>query len=144
MAYYAFSTFDASPGEAPLIIRAGVNPSNVDRAIASIDDEIRRVAIEGVTSEELADSKQYLIGSLPRTLETNAGIAAFLQNAEFFGLGLDYDTRIRDLLGTVTRDDVLAAAQRVLAPERATVVVAGPYAAGAGDLVPELEAGAPA
>ena len=28
-----------------------------------------------------------MVGSMPRALETNAGIATFLQNAEFFGLG---------------------------------------------------------
>jgi predicted Zn-dependent peptidase len=31
------------------------------------------------------------------------------------------------LLGAVTRDDVHEAARRTLAPDRATVVVAGPY-----------------
>ena len=40
---------------------------------------------------------------MPRTLETNAGIAALLQTAEFFGLGLDYDLRVPDLLQAVTR-----------------------------------------
>ena len=42
----------------------------------------------------MTESKQYLIGSMPRTLETNIGIADFLQTAEFFGLGLDYDLRV--------------------------------------------------
>ena len=77
--------------------------------------------------KELTESRQYLIGSMPRTLETNAGIASFLQTAEFFGLGLDYDVRLPDLLAAVTLDEVNAAARRVLDPERAAVVVAGPY-----------------
>jgi zinc protease len=64
---------------------------------------------------------------MPRTLETNAGIAAFLQNAEFFGLGLDYDERLPELLGAVTLEDANAAARRLLDPGRATIVIAGPY-----------------
>ncbi len=32
MAYYVFSSFDANVVEGPLIVRAGVNPANVDRA----------------------------------------------------------------------------------------------------------------
>jgi len=80
-----------------------------------------------LTQQELSESRQYLIGSLPRTLETNAGIASFLQTVEFFGLGLDYDVRLPDLLTAVTLDDVHAAAERVLDPQRATIVVAGPY-----------------
>ena len=111
----------------PLLIRAGVGPADVDRAIDAIDKEVARIASESITAQELADSKRYLIGSLPRTLETNAGIASFLQTVEQFDLGLDYDVRLPDLLGSVTPDEVYAAA-RTLRPEDAAIVVAGPYA----------------
>ena len=128
MAYYVFSSLDANVVEGPLVIRAGVGPANVDRAIASIDEELAQLTRHGLTAKELAESRQYLIGSMPRTLETNAGIAHFLQTAEFFGLGLDYDVRLPDLLSAVTLDDVNAAARRALDPGDATVVIAGPYA----------------
>ena len=127
MAYYVFSALDANVVAGPLLIRAGVNPANVDRALASIDEEIARMAADGPTDRELAESRQFLIGSLPRRLETNAGIANFLQMVEFFDLGMDYDLRVPDLLARVTRDDVQAAAQAVLDPSRAAIVVAGPY-----------------
>ena len=71
----------------------------------------------------------YMIGSLPRALETNAAIATFLQSAEFFSLGVDYDVRLPDLLRAVTLDEVNAAARRVIDPARAAVVIAGPYEA---------------
>jgi zinc protease len=127
MAYYVYSAFEPSMGEGPLVIRAGVNPSNVDRAIASIDDEVRRMAADGVTAEELEASKRYLIGSIPRMLETNAAIATFLQSCEQFGLGVDHDVRLPALLGAVTREEVNGLARRFLSPERATITVAGPY-----------------
>lgn len=127
MAYYAFSSLDANVIAGPLVIRAGVSPANVDRAIASIDAELARMAADGPTDREMAESTQYMIGSMPRTLETNGGIATFLQTAEFFGLGLDYDLRLPGLLRAVHRDDVHAAAQRLLDPSNAAVVVAGPY-----------------
>jgi zinc protease len=127
MAYYVFSGFDASVGEGPLVIRAGVAPENVDRSIASIDVEVRRMAVDGVTERELADSKRYLVGSMPRALETNAGIASFLQNAEYFQLGLDYDTRLPGLIEAATLEQVNEMAARHLSPERAAVVIAGPY-----------------
>ena len=94
MAYYAFSSLDANVAEGPLVVRAGISPENVDRAVASIDEEIGRFAREGATAKELQESQQYLIGSMPRALETNAAIAVFLQTAELFGLGLDYDLRL--------------------------------------------------
>jgi zinc protease len=127
MAYYVFSSFDANVIEGPLIVRAGVSPANVERAIASIDEEMRRMATAGMTPDELADCKQYLIGSIPRLLETNGAIATFLQTAEFFGLGLDHDVRLPSLLDAVTLEDVNAAARQTLDVNAAAVVVAGPY-----------------
>ena len=127
MAYYVFSSFDANIVEGPLVVRAGVNPANVDRAIASIDDEMRSMASEGLTPQELADCKQYLIGSIPRLLETNGAIATFLQTAEFFELGLDHDLRLPALLDAVTLEEVNAAARDALDVNRAALVVAGPY-----------------
>jgi zinc protease len=99
----------------------------VDRAVASIDEEVARIVGDGVTPQELDESRRYLVGSLPRALETNAAIANFLQVAEFYDLGLDYDARLPSLLGAVTRDDVHAAARRAMNVDRATVVIAGPY-----------------
>jgi len=127
MAYYAFSAFEANVGEGPLVIRAGVNAANVDRALASIDREVAGLSGGGATDREIEDSKLYLVGSMPRTLETNSGIAGFLQNAEFFGLGLDYDVRLPDLINAVTRDEVNQVARRFLDPDRAAVAIAGPY-----------------
>jgi zinc protease len=126
MAYYVSSSFEASVIPGPFLVRAGVAAQNVAQAIDSIDHELHVLRSRGVTGKELADSRQYLIGSMPRALETNAGIAAFLQNAEFFDLGLDYDRRLPGLLTAVTLDEVNAAATS-LDPERATIVVAGPY-----------------
>jgi zinc protease len=127
MAYYVSSAADPNVIEGPLLIRAGVGPPNVDRAVASIDEELTRLVEDGVTSKELDDSRRYLIGSIPRALETNAAIATFLQNAEFFGLGTDYDVRMPELLRAVTLDEVNAVARRVIDPARAALVIAGPY-----------------
>ena len=127
MAYYVSSAVDPNVIEGPLLIRAGISPANVDRAVASIDEELTRLVQEGVTATELDDSRRYLIGSMPRALETNAAIAMFLQNAEFFGLGTEYDLRMPDLLRAVTLDEVNAVARRVIDPSRAALVIAGPY-----------------
>ena len=126
MAYYAFSAFDPSLGPGPLVIRAGVDPANVERAVAAIDAEVGALGRDGATEREHAETLQYLIGSIPRMLETNQSIATFLQTAEFFGLGMDYDRRLPSLLRAVTLEDVRAAAASVLHPDRASVAVAGP------------------
>jgi zinc protease len=126
MAYYVSSSLDANIAPGPLAIRAGISPANVDRAIASIDGEIENIVRNGVTAKELDESRRFLIGSIPRALETNGAIANFLQTEEFFGLGLDYDARLPELLSAVTLDEVNAAARSILDVGTATVVVAGP------------------
>jgi zinc protease len=135
MAYYVSSALDANIAEGPLVIRAGVSPANVDRAIASIDQEINRIVGDGLTDKELDESRRYLIGAMPRALETNAAIASFLQSAEFFGLGLDYDLRMPEYLRAVTLDQANAAVRRLLDVNRATIVVAGPYRQESSNLV---------
>ena len=127
MAYYAYSTLDANIMEGPLLIRAGVSAANIDRAVASIDEEVTKLVAGGLTQKELDDSRRFLIYAMPRALETNAGIANYLQTAEFFNLGLDYDARVPELLHGVTLDQANAAAERFLSVDRATVVIAGPY-----------------
>jgi zinc protease len=130
MAYYIFSSLDANIGRGPLVVRAGVDPRNVDRTIDAIDAEVRSISSRGMTDREVADSKQYLIASIPRTLETNVAIAAFLQLAEFFELGVDYDVRMPDLIAQVTGEQANQAARELLNTERATIAIAGPYEAG--------------
>ena len=127
LAYYVSSTLDAGLIEGPLVIRAGVSGDHVDRTIAAIDDEVRRMASSGVTAEELEASRRYLVGALPRSFETNATAADFLRDAEVFRLGEDFDRRFPDLLRAVTLDEVNAEARRVLEADRAAVAVAGPY-----------------
>jgi zinc protease len=126
MAYYAFSTFDPAIGEGPLVVRAGVDPDNVGRALLAIDTEVRQLGAEGPTEVELEETREYLIGSIPRMFETNPDIASFLQRAEHFNLGLDYDQRLSAYLQSVTMPEVRAAAAQALRPERAAVAVASP------------------
>lgn len=126
MAYYAYSTLDALWGEGPLVIRAGVDPHNVQRTIDAIDTEVRLLRAEGPTVDEMEQTRESLIGSIPRLLENNEAIAEFLLNAEQFGLGLDYDRRLPEFFGRVTFDEVREAAAEVLDPDRAAIGVAGP------------------
>jgi len=76
---------------------------------------------------ELASAKQYHAGAMPRSLETNAGIARFLHTNEQFGLELDYDLRLTELVDAVTLDDEADAARAALAADRAVIAIAEPY-----------------
>lgn len=127
MAYYVSSALDATFGQGPLSIRAGVAAVNVEKTIASIDTELTAIVEKGFTAQEIDESKSYMTGAMPRQLETNAAIASFLLSVETFGLGLDYDQRLPGLIDAVSKEAAETAARRVLDPARATVAVAGPW-----------------
>lgn len=131
MAYYSYSRLDGGLGPGAWRVIAGVNPVNVSAAVAAIRHEIRRLVTELVEEEELADSKANFIGRLPLQLEGNEGVAGALITMERYGLGLDYLLRYPDEIASVTRDDVLHAAQRYLNPDIYALAVAGPDGNGA-------------
>ncbi len=128
LAYYSFSRVSGGPGPGPWQVIAGVNPDNVERALASIRAEIRRICEEPVEKEELDDSKAFITGSLPLRLETNEGVAQAILNMERYDLGLDYLQRYADLIGAITIEQVQAVAQRWLDPDAYALAVAGPPA----------------
>ncbi len=126
MAYYAYSRISADRYPGLWTAAAGVNPANVERALAAILDEIRRLRDEPVPAAELEDSKRYLTGSLPLQLETNDGLASLLVDLEWQQLGLDYVRQYAGIINDLTSQDVQAAAQRYLDPEKYVLAVAGP------------------
>ena len=129
LAYYSFSRVEGGPGPGPWRVIAGVNPANVERAIASVRAEIRRMCEEPVDEEELSDNRAFITGSLPLRLETNEGVARAILDMEHFNLGLDYLQRYTDLINEITAERVQAVAQRWLAPDAYALAIAGPPAA---------------
>jgi zinc protease len=126
LAYYATSRLDAELGAGPWLISAGVNPSNIDRALGGIHEELEKLLAEGVTEEERSDAVAYLTGSLAIGLEANSGIAGMLLAIERYKLGLDYVARYPSIIGAVTLDQIKAAVRRFLLTDRYVVGIAGP------------------
>ncbi len=128
LAYYAYSSLSGGMGPGPWSISAGVDPANVEQAQALIRQEIARFVSQPVDAAELADSQANFIGRLPLSLESNSGVAGALLNLERYDLGLDYYFRYADMVRAVTVEDVLAAAQHYLHPDKLGIAIAGPPA----------------
>lgn len=126
LAYYAYSSLSAGLGPGSWEVSAGVNPQNVKKAADLIVDELKRFVQEGVTADELADTKANFIGRLPLSLESNGGVANALLNIERHDLGLDYYRRYEGLVNEVTADDVLSTARKFIDLDRLAIAVAGP------------------
>jgi zinc protease len=126
LAYYAYSSLSAGIGPGSWEVSAGVSPQNVKKASGLIVDELKRFMQEGVTAEELADTKANFVGRLPLSLESNGGVANALLNIERHNLGLDYYRRYEGLVNEVSREDVLNTARKFIDPDKLAIAVAGP------------------
>jgi zinc protease len=126
MAYYAGSRLEGGYGPGSWRINAGVDPANIERTIALCIEEIQRLLTEPVSEEDLADNQSYFTGHLPLQLESNKGLAMTLHIMESYGLGLNYLADYHDMIYSITREDLLAAAQHYLNPDALVIAVAGP------------------
>ena len=126
LAYYVFSGMGSSRGQSPWIVRMGVNPDNVRRAIEVALDELRKVTIGEIADDDLALAKDKLVGELDVALESPGGVASMVMEAELFDLGEDHFERYPRELRAVSKEQVVDTARTFLPPERHAAVVAGP------------------
>jgi zinc protease len=126
LAYYVYSSVEASLGAGPWAVHAGVNPKNLVRAIDGILAEIKRLRSEPVTQDELDEARDFLTGSLALRLETNDGVAATLGDIELYDLGLDYLQRYPNIVRSITAEQILVAAQKYAQIENYALAIAGP------------------
>jgi zinc protease len=82
-------------------------------ALAVIEHEVKRMADEGPTPDELAAAKSFLKGSYALTLDTSAKIAAQLTQIQIDDLGIDYIQRRGALIDAVTIEDAKRVARRL-------------------------------
>jgi len=125
MAYYAFSELRAGLLAGPWFVRAGVNPANEQAAIEGILTEIERFQDSGPEAEELADAREFLVGSMAVRMETNPGLAQMLADIELFGLGLDYLVRYPQMIRGISREAIVDAG-RAFPRESYALAIAGP------------------
>ena len=126
LAYYVFSGMGSSKGQSPWIVRMGVNPQNVRRAVDVAIAELRKVTLGEIADDDLALAKDKLVGELDVALESPGGVASMVLEAELFDLGPDHFERYPKALAAVTKEQVVDTARAFIPPERHALVVAGP------------------
>src|SRR5260221_2077916 len=90
---------------------------------------------EPVSEQDLADNKANFIGRLPLNLESNEGVSGSILNMAMYNLGLDYLRNYADIINSVTRPQVQAAARNYLSPITYVLAVARPQDARTGQLI---------
>jgi zinc protease len=132
LAYTVYCHTARSAGIDPgrFVAYIGTSPENQAQAIAGLREQIRLITAAPPTAAELDSARAYLTGSYVFEFETNAQIANFLIEVEVYGLGVDYPPRFIAEINRLTPEDVLRVARARIAPDRLTLVVAGPVGEG--------------
>jgi zinc protease len=110
---YAYGTF-------------GAEPSSAEQAFAIAKDEIRKLAEEGPTEEEVRNAKTYLQGAYVVGLSNSASISSELLDLQRFGYPLDAIDTYAARVEAVTMEQLRGLAKRVFRPDLLTRVTVSP------------------
>ena len=124
--------YGVSTGLVPLMhaqLITGNTATRADRTadtLEIIDREMKNLAENGPTEEELAKTKSFLKGSYGLYFDTSTKIAAQLVQIQVDKLGIDYINRRNDMIDAVTRAEAQRVAKRLLDNNMLVTVVGKP------------------
>jgi zinc protease len=104
----------------------GSTGTRADRAgetVEALSREIRRIAEDGPTEQELAEAKSYLKGSRMLSLDTSSKLASAMLQYQLDHLSITYMEQRNALVDAVTIDDAKQVARRLWDDGLLTVIV---------------------
>ena len=123
LVYHVGSSFSARKHAGPFTVSLQTKNESTTQALDETMQVIRSFTEAGPTDKEMEAAKSYLINSFPLRLVSNRDVASLLPVLEFYELGLDYPDRYPTIIGSITREQVHAAAKSYLHPDRMLQVV---------------------
>jgi zinc protease len=109
------------------LFAGGVATKNeeIGRSLEVIRAELKRMASEGPSEEELENAKKFLTGSYALRFDTNAKIAAQLLAIRLDDFGVDYVEKRNALIEAVTLEEVKRVARDLLMVDDLIVTIVG-------------------
>jgi predicted Zn-dependent peptidase len=115
------------------LMRAETKLPSTQEVISRFVANMERMRTELVTNEELAEAKEAYVNSFVFSFASPSAIVGRFVELEYDGLPKDFLQQLRARVVALTREDVLAAAQKHFHPDRLTIVAVGP-----GEALPKL------
>jgi len=125
LAYSVYSNLYPYRNGAVFVGNVATKNEAVAQSLTVIQDELRRLAEEGPSAEELNNAKSYLTGAYALRFESSTSIANQLLWIQIEELGHDYVDRRNALIEAVTLDDVKRVAKRLLAADQLITTIVG-------------------
>jgi len=123
--YGARSQFAFRRQAGPFVIAAPVRNEVTRESVQEVLAELRRIRTGDIEDHELDDTKSYLMGVFPATVQTASDIAGRLVDMELYGLPEDYFDRYRENIAAVTKEEIERVAVKYLDPDRVLIVIVG-------------------
>jgi zinc protease len=124
--YGAASRFAGRLGPGPFVVSAAVATESAGAAAREVLSELRRIRDEPVTREEMEETRSYMLGVFPYTVQGIGDVARRLADIAVYGLPDDYYERYLRTIASLSRADLQEAARRHLDPDRLALVAVGP------------------
>ncbi|MFM9889253.1 MAG: M16 family metallopeptidase [Rickettsiales bacterium] len=103
---------------------------SVEAAIAQAKTVLGTLREKGVTTQECADAKSYVLGALPRQLDSSSAVTSMLLTMQIQHLGREYLDERTTLFNRVSCGDINTLAAELLAPEHFLFATVGGTADG--------------
>ena len=113
LAYSIYSTLVPLDETSLFMSATATRTEAAGQTLDLVTQEIRRIAEQGPTAEELAKAKSYQKGSFPLRFDTSTKIASQLVLMQVEDLGIDYIDKRNDLVEAVTLADMKRVAKRL-------------------------------
>jgi zinc protease len=123
--YGARSMFAFRRQAGPFVVSAPVRNEVTLESVTEVFNELRRIRTGDVEPRELEDTKNYLAGVFPATVQSSSDIAGRILDMELYGLPHDYFDRYRENIAAVTAEDIARVANKYIDPDRALIVIVG-------------------
>ena len=100
-------------------------PSTTTVALRAILDEVKRIREAPVTDEELNYAKSAYLNTYAFDFDSKEKVIRRLLTYDFYGYPPDFNTRLRNAVEHVTKEDVLRVAKKHLQPDLLSIVAVG-------------------
>ncbi|KRR07971.1 M16 family metallopeptidase [Bradyrhizobium valentinum] len=145
LAYSVHETLLWMDHSALFVGNTGTRADRAGETVEEIDKQVRRMAEEGPTQQELDEAKSYLKGSQMLALDTSSKLAQALLQYQIDKLPIDYIEKHCALVDAVTLEDAKKVAQRLWGQGLLTVIVGrSPQAAAQSTTAPSATTPPPA
>jgi len=121
---YSYQSFYRQGGASGVYV--GTRPEWADRAQSVVEEELGKVAAEGITAEELSDVKGQVKGQLVLSLESTGARLHRLAATALFDEPFRTVEQVIAEVDAVTLDDAAALSAEYFQPEKQSVIRMGP------------------